>query len=728
LFIAARSGLPSRSTQFWIPDQPFQMDCEGKRIRYRYPTADGGRTLAFVGFQEPVEVIPPGTLVRVSLAHWWRPKDKPEEELRCYVQLSGWHGEAGRTARGTALHLPRIEAGQREGALIQPGAAAAGEPIESPGAFDQARQLLKQCFGFTQFLPTQEAVIRRILEGKDTLAVMPTGGGKSLCYQLPALVFDRLTLVVSPLIALMQDQVHQLRALNIPAAFLNSTLAYRDYLAVANCARAGGLKVLFTAPETLLRPETLVLLDQCRVACIAVDEAHCISEWGHDFRPEYRQLHEIRRRFPAAVCIALTATATPRVRSDIRSRLGIQCEGEFVASFNRPNLFLAAQPRHDGLAQTLGFLKGQRNQAGIIYCTSRKQVDQLAAELAGRGWPALPYHAGLDDVVRCENQDRFVREDGLVMVATIAFGMGINKSNVRFVLHYNLPKDLESYYQEIGRAGRDGLPAQCLLLHSRADAVVARQFIERGAASERPGRQARLEAMLRYAQTLSCRRQPLLGYFGEAPQGNCGQCDRCICPAAATPAVDITEPAQKFLSCVKRTGETFGAGHIIDVLRGSHSEKVIARQHDQLSTYGIGRDLSGEAWRALAGQFIDQGLLEQDFRYGSLRITAKGWRVLKGEKAFGTLDAAPVKASESQLSAADFDPGLFEELRVLRRRIALEAGVPSYVVFSDRALIEMARFRPRNDQEFLAINGVGEVKLQKYGAPFLERIRKFGNP
>ena len=347
---------------------------------------------------------------------------------------------------------------------------------------------------------------------------MPTGGGKSLCYQLPALLLDGLTVVVSPLIALMQDQVSQLHQLGVPAAFLNSTVQLHEYICTTNRVRRGDVRLLYVAPETLLRPETLLLLEQSRLACLAVDEAHCISEWGHDFRPEYRQFQEVRGRFPQAVCLALTATATTRVREDIRRLLSIGADGEFVASFDRRNLFLAAEPRRDGLAQTLAFLEKHRGQAGIIYCGTRRQVDELTAALNDNGWPALPYHAGLDDEVRRQNQERFIRDDVPLMVATIAFGLGINKSNVRFVVHYHLPKDLESYYQEIGRAGRDGLPADCLLLHSRADAVTTRRFIDEGAASERPGRQARLDAMMRYAETAGAAASRCSRTSGNAPR------------------------------------------------------------------------------------------------------------------------------------------------------------------------------------------------------------------
>jgi ATP-dependent DNA helicase RecQ len=712
LYIAERTGLPQRSTMFWRPDQPLQLDGEGKRLRYRYPTNDGGRTLTFVGFQEPLPVIPAGTLLRVSLAHWWRPKDRPDEELRCFVQLSGWLFEPPAEPCHLLLQVQQKVA-------VPDQAQSATLPAS---LFPRAREVLKQTFGFSDFLPVQADVIARVLEGRDTLVVMPTGGGKSLCYQLPALLQDGLTVVVSPLIALMQDQVSQLRELEVPAAFLNSTLALREYTAITSRVRRGTARILYVAPETLLRPETLLLLEQSRLTCFAIDEAHCISEWGHDFRPEYRQLQEVRRRFPRAVCLALTATATRRVREDIRRLLDIPVEGEFVASFNRRNLFLAVQPRKDGLAQLLAFLERHRGESGIVYCGTRKQADELTGALSANGWLALSYHAGLDAAVRRRNQDRFTSDEVPLMVATVAFGMGINKSNVRFVVHFHLPKDVESYYQEIGRAGRDGLPADCLLLYSRADAVVHRHFIEEGAASERPGRGARLNALMRYAAARECRRVPLLAYFDEPLSPPCGCCDNCVQPPAGGEKTDVTTAAQKFLSCVKRTGEVFGPAHIIAVLRGSRAQRVLAHGHDRLSTYGIGAEHSTEAWRELAQHFLQQGLVEQDLEFGGLRLTAKGWKVLKGEKvlvATEEIAAAPPPLAET----AGRDAELFARLRELRAELAGQANVPAYVIFSDHALTEMATRYPRDENQFLAIHGVGQAKLANYGPAFLRVIR-----
>ena len=711
LYIAERTGLPSRSTLFWETDQPLQRDVEGKRIRYRYPTGDGGRTVTFVGFQEPLEVIPPGTLLRVSLAHWWRPQDRPEDELHCHAQLSGWF-----LPDQSSLALP-VETPVRSQKRVS-------TPPTPAHDLASARHVLKQTFGFGEFLPLQADIVVRVLQRRDTLVIMPTGGGKSLCYQLPALLLDGLTVVVSPLIALMQDQVNQLHQLDVQAAFLNSTLTNREYVNIANRVRSGEVRILYVAPETLLRPETLVLLEQSRLACLAVDEAHCISEWGHDFRPEYRQLQQMRQRFPQAACVALTATATLRVREDIRRLLGIEAAGEFVASFNRPNLFLAVEPRRDKLGQTLEFLEQHRGQAGIIYCSARKQVDALAAELAARGWPTLPYHAGMDAATRRQNQNEFIRADAAIMVATVAFGMGINKSNVRFVLHYNLPKDIESYYQEIGRSGRDGLSADCLLLHSRADAITIRRFIDEGAASERAGRQARLDALMRYAETAGCRRTPLLSYFGEKHDARCGHCDNCRAGERPVELADVTDTAQKFLTCVQRTGECFGQAHIINVLRGSKSERVLSLRHDRLPVYGTGREFPAEEWRDLVRQFIEQGLVEQDLQFGGLRLGAKAQPVLDGEKVLIRRQPAPEIVPVRSGAPAEHDPELFEQLRRKRRELADQAGVPAYIIFSDRALVEMATHLPRTPAQFLDINGVGEAKLANYGETFLQLIRE----
>ncbi len=515
----------------------------------------------------------------------------------------------------------------------------------------------------------------------------------------------------------------QLRQWGVAAVFLNSTLAYEGYVEIAHRIRAGRVKLLYTSPETLLRPETLVMLDECRVDCLTIDEAHCISEWGHDFRPEYRQLVQVRRRLPDAVCLAVTATATDRVRRDIKATLAVGDADEFVSSFDRENLLLAVEPRDDGLDQLESFLKTHADEAGIIYCTTRKRTDEVTAYLAARGWNALPYHAGLDNATRRENQRRFTHDETPIIVATIAFGMGINKSNVRFVVHFDLPKDLENYYQQIGRAGRDGLPADCLLLFSRADAVTLNFLSDRDAPSQRAAAAARLQAMLAYAETDSCRRRPLLSYFGDTEfADNCGRCDNCL--AGERERVDLTVPAQKFLSCVARTDQIFGATYIIDVLRGSQRKEILTRHHDRLSTYNIGGDYSKKQWQQLARQFISAGLLAQDMDHGGLRLTPLGRAVMKGEPFLGAPPAAERVVSRSGI-VQDYDRELFERLRQVRMRLAQEAGVPPYVIFSDASLRDMAIYYPHSPGSFMQVQGVGAVKLERYGDDFLRVISEY---
>jgi ATP-dependent DNA helicase RecQ len=710
LYIAERTGIPICSTTFWRPDQPLRREDDAKRIRYRYPTEDGGRTLTFVGFQEPVSVIPAGTLLRVSLAHWWRPQEMPQGELRCYVQLSGWFAPRPVSRR------PEIGSAPLDVPLPQP-------ELESTVVdMGEARRLLKRVFGFDQFLPLQSEVIENMLGKQDTLAIMPTGSGKSLCYQLPALMSPGLTVVVSPLISLMYDQVEQLREWGVTAVTLNSTLSYSEYVATARRIRQGLVKLLYVAPETLLRPETLMMLDHCQVDCLTIDEAHCISAWGHDFRPEYRQLVTVRQRLSTAVCLAVTATATARVRQDILETLAIAEADEFIASFDRKNLFLTAQPRTDGLAQLLSFLEAHRDQSGIIYCATRRQVDSLAEQLNNRGWLVLPYHAGLHDSTRHRHHRLFTRDDIPIMVATVAFGMGIDKSNVRFVVHYSLPKNIESYYQEIGRAGRDGLQADCLLLHSRADVQTINHFIEQQAPGEQRGATVRLQALVGYAESSICRRRQLLAYFGERYTANvCGMCDNCT--ADDRQLDDITIPAQKFLSCVKRTGEIFGASYITDVLRGSRAKRILQRRHDQLSTYGVGREFSKHQWRHLARQLIQQGLLYQDISHGSLKLTSEAFSVFEGKMVMGTVERQ-CRSSHQVPSKRKYDVGLFGLLRAKRKEIADDNGIPPFVIFHDRSLVEMATYLPHSRESFADIHGVGVAKVAKYADVFLPLIRE----
>ncbi|MFW6070668.1 MAG: DNA helicase RecQ, partial [bacterium] len=700
LYISEEGGVPSFSTMFWQPDRPLQRVEDAKRIRYRYDTEDGACTLTFVGFQEPIPEIPAGSLLRVSLAHWWRPDDLPQGELRCYVQLSGWfapdNGSPGDEWQGSVTFDDGLPLGANPPGGLPPLPEAppfASLREDDTALIREAQQMdpaaaLKTVFGFDDFRPLQEQVIDNVLDKRDTLAVMPTGSGKSLCFQLPALLFPGLTVVVSPLISLMEDQVMQLREMGVAAAYLNSTLDYDSYLGVVERVRRGRVRLLYAAPETLLRPETLVLLEQVPVDCLTIDEAHCISEWGHDFRPEYRQLTDLRRRLPDAVCLAITATATEHVRQDIKDSLDIPDAQAYVASFNRENLFLEVAQKTDVLGQTLAFLRERRGQAGIIYCTTRKQVDVLTEQLRANGYAALPYHAGLPDHTRRRHQRQFMHDNADIIVATVAFGMGINKSNVRFILHVDLPKNLESYYQQIGRAGRDGLPADCLLLYSYSDVHTINYFIREQDPAQQPGAQARLEAMIGFAEAKLCRRQPLLNYFGEAyDEENCDNCDNCT--REQQELADLTEPAQKFLSCVKRTGEIYGASHIINVLRGSKAKRVLSRGHDKLTTYNIGREFSTKQWKQLARQFIQMGLLTQDMTHGSLKLTKKGYGVFRGETVKGVLPQKEQRAPRRERRAesavdGEHDAELFELLRARRRALAEEAGLPPYTVFQDR--------------------------------------------
>ncbi|MHC1743063.1 MAG: DNA helicase RecQ [Syntrophobacteraceae bacterium] len=592
-----------------------------------------------------------------------------------------------------------------------------------------ARRILKSVFGYDRFISLQEEVITSVLGGNDCLAVMPTGGGKSLCYQIPALMLDGLTVVVSPLIALMKDQVDALTQLDVPAVLLNSTLTPEQYRRGVARIRGGEARLLYVAPETLTRGPMLALLDSIHVSCLAIDEAHCISEWGHDFRPEYRQLAEVRARIPQAICLALTATATQRVRKDIKESLGFDESSEFVASFNRDNLLLRVIPKERPLNQAVELLRKYPNDPGIIYCSTRKQVDALCEVLGEKGFSVCPYHAGLSDHERERNQDRFVRDEVGLIVATVAFGMGIDKSNIRFVLHYDLPKNIEGYYQEIGRAGRDGLQAECVLLFSYGDLHKVKYFIAQKEGIEQRAASLQLSLMLKFAESEVCRRIPLLAYFGETfPHERCGLCDNCL--AGERDLKDITVPAQKFLSCVKRVGERFGSTHIIEVLRGSKSDKVLRFGHDTLSTHGIGRELSRRQWQQIARQLLHKGLMIQDADVGRLSLTPKAWDVLRGsEPVFGRLDEVeePTKPPEKSSAAGEisYDKELFETLRKKRKELADAANVPPYVVFSDKSLAEMAAYLPRTPDAMLSIHGVGRAKLDRYGSVFIDLIEDY---
>jgi ATP-dependent DNA helicase RecQ len=590
-------------------------------------------------------------------------------------------------------------------------------------------ELLKRYFGFTSFRPLQREIIGDTLAGKDVFALLPTGGGKSLCFQLPALLRPGLTVVVSPLIALMKDQVDALQAAGIGATFLNSTLA-----SAASAQRLRGLKdgefrLLYAAPERLMLPGFMDDLQKWKVNLIAVDEAHCISEWGHDFRPEYRQLSELRGFFPNVPMMALTATATERVRADIIKLLQLRGPKCFVASFNRPNLSYRVVAKAKPGAQVLEFLRAHPRDSGIIYCHSRKGAEALALALAERGIPAKPYHAGLPAGERNENQELFLRDEVRVICATIAFGMGINKPNVRFVMHHDLPKNIEGYYQETGRAGRDGLPGECVLLFSAGDVAKQQRFIEEKSPEEQLLARQQLRQIVHYAESGGCRRAELLRYFGETfPSDNCGGCDNCLSPRDT---FDGTLAAQKLLSCVfrirQRSGFATGLNHVVEVLTGAETDKIRNWGHDQLSTYGIGRERTRAEWQAVGRELVRLGYLGQaPGKFSTVELTEDGRAVLRERKKIILTKpmAAPPATPEkmARAGAIGCDEELFERLRRLRKSLADERQVPAYIVFSDVALRQMARYYPASDEEFSRISGVGEKKRREFGAVFLAEI------
>jgi len=598
------------------------------------------------------------------------------------------------------------------------------------GTVTELLPLLKQYFGFTSFRPLQEEIIRDSLAGQDVFALLPTGGGKSLCFQPPALARDGLTVVVSPLIALMKDQVDALQASGIPATFLNSSLAADESRKRLRGLHNGKYRLLYAAPERLMLSGFLEDLQRWNVRLIAVDEAHCISEWGHDFRPEYRQISDLRKLFPDVPFMALTATATGRVREDIVTHLKLREPKCYVASFNRPNLTYRVIPKNKPYDQLLNFLRARPKESGIVYCQSRKSAERVAANLTEDGVKARPYHAGLTPKQRSEHQELFLRDDVRVICATIAFGMGINKPNVRFVVHYDLPKNIEGYYQETGRAGRDGLPSECVLLFSAGDVVKQTGFIdEKPDPQEQKIAREQLQQMVHYAECASCRRTELLRYFGEAfAEENCGACDNCLSPRAT---FDGTLAAQKFLSCVYRIREKngFGVGlnHVVEVLTGADTEKIRKWDHAQLSTYGIGKEHSRPEWAAIGRELVRLGFLRQTTeKFSVLEITNEGRIALQERRKITLTKPAVVPESKvHHVGEISCDEVLFDRLRQLRKKLADERDVPAYIIFSDVSLRQMARNYPQTEADFARISGVGEKKLREFGDIFLGEIAAY---
>ena len=598
-------------------------------------------------------------------------------------------------------------------------------------------QILNSVFGYAAFRGDQQAIIEHVASGSDALVLMPTGGGKSLCYQIPALIRTGTAIVVSPLIALMQDQVESLHQLGIEAAFLNSSLDAVAQRKVEHRLHAGDLKLLYVAPERLLTGRFLDLLGQVEVSLFAIDEAHCVSQWGHDFRPEYRQLTILHERFPQVPRIALTATADAPTRQEIIERLGLQTARSFVASFDRPNIRYSVVEKDNPRRQLKDFLARHHDESGIVYCLSRAKVDATAAALTEDGFLALPYHAGMSADARAKNQRRFLSEDAIIMVATIAFGMGIDKPDVRFVAHLDLPKSLEGYYQETGRAGRDGLPSEAWMTYGLADVVTLSQFIAKSDAAEERKRveRSKLDALIGYAESIGCRRRQLLSYFGETPAGACGNCDNCLDPPQTW---DATVAAQKALSCVYRTGQRFGTRHLIDVLRGIDGEKVSRFDHDRLSTFGIGAEFDDRQWGAIFRQLVAGGFLAPDDEgFGTLRLVDASRPVLRGEvevRMRHVADKVERRAkkktvrSERKTQALEIAPHesrLWESLRNTRARLAKEQGVPAYRIFADATLLQMLREQPQSLSELATISGVGEMKLARYGEEFLGTLTAF---
>jgi ATP-dependent DNA helicase RecQ len=592
---------------------------------------------------------------------------------------------------------------------------------------NRATEILNNVFGYSAFRPPQDQIIETVVTGGDALVLMPTGGGKSLCYQIPALARAGCGVVISPLIALMQDQVSALKLLGVKASFLNSTLDPATARQVEEDLLAGELDLLYIAPERLTQERTLQMLERSPISLFAIDEAHCVSQWGHDFRADYLQLSLLHQRFSQIPRIALTATADARTRGEIITRLDLGEAAQFIAGFDRPNIRYRIALKHNAKQQLLRFLKEEHpGDAGIVYCLSRKKTEDVAFYLQQQGFNALPYHAGLSGAVRADYQARFLREEAVIMVATIAFGMGIDKPDVRFVAHLDMPKTVEAYYQETGRAGRDGEPADAWMIYGLQDVIKLRQMMESSEGSEEHKRaeQQRLNAMLGLCEITTCRRQALLNYFGENLSESCGNCDSCLEPVDTW---DGTEAARMALSAVYRTGQRFGVAHLVDVLRGAESDKVFQFDHQHLPTYGVGKDLDNNQWRSVFRQLVARGYLSVDLeRFGALRLEEKCRPLLRGEEQIqlrrDSARKSPAKRQTRTPLPVDIDVALWEALRDCRRELAEQQGVPPYVIFHDRTLQEMCTILPQSLSQFGRITGVGERKLEKYGQTFLQVI------